>query len=828
MKNKKNINSILVYAGIIIMIISASIASIPMDDNTNELLEKELSHSGGVNQNGSQIQGMFKIIPSTNANSYNIKDSVTANNGITYITGELIMDATSVYFGDRVLNGKSSTQLYAAAKSPSGNWLWATQTVPWSDTNGSASANSIALSFDQRSIVISGSYSSSIDYEGTSIYATSAIEPIIMMINADTGALEWKDTLSSSTGQGEFTDAIFSNENGGEYIIATGTYSDGPFYAAGQSFYGGNGDVFVSKYDINGTIQWHTDNCAANDVDGACSSNDGIEESLHISSDGSSYFIGASYQTSTKFGSKELISPCTNSSLHIALWKVDFSGSSQSAASIFENNCGATIFDVEYSGLEYSKQSELLYSSLVFGTSSAAAGWNYDSKVYSHNNESLESTIEANASATDSTSSILIADIAIDSAGNLQVLASAIGNYSVNSDSMSLGPYYNSIMGKFVFEISPNGLTVGQKLALPSAEGSQQISAMTDGRVIISSIVSTQAFSIEWGGNTILLSASSGYMADFLWDYDQDGIPNMYDSTAFVNNDQDVDRDGIINSLDNCPIIWNAGQDDFDGDEVPGFSGGDVCDIDIDNDGLNNTLNPIGDGADKCPFEAVNSTNDNNPIDGCIDLPDIDGDGIPDDSDACNDTAQGENLSHVSATGCDIVWPDLSINDIDGDGIPDDSDACNDTAQGENLSNVSATGCDIVWPETIWVNTTTNDCSACSNDNTANISQSNNSSAEEVDTFLLDPEDVEDAVIIAGGGVVGGGAATALVSRIRTPRVGGGGRFGVGDAADAVSHIHMPKKKGSLGSDHYFKPGLERQTMMAESADTLLDDYVED
>ena len=133
-----------------------------------------------------------------------------------------------------------------------------------------------------------------------------------------------------------------------------------------------------------------------------------------------------------------------------------------------------------------------------------------------------------------------------------------------------------------------------------------------------------------------------------------------------------------------------------------------------------------------------------------------------------------------------------------------------------------------MWPETIWVNTTTNDCSACSNDNTANISQSNNSSAEEVDTFLLDPEDVEDAVIIAGGGVVGGGAATALVSRIRTPRVGGGGRFGVGDAADAVSHIHMPKKKGSLGSDHYFKPGLERQTMMAESADTLLDDYVED
>ena len=36
------------------------------------------------------------------------------------------------------------------------------------------------------------------------------------------------------------------------------------------------------------------------------------------------------------------------------------------------------------------------------------------------------------------------------------------------------------------------------------------------------------------------------------------------------------------------------------------------------------------------------------------------------------------------------------------------------------------------------------------------------------------------------------------------------------------------KVKKIGGSDHYFKPGVERQGAMSTAADTALDDYVED
>ena len=58
-------------------------------------------------------------------------------------------------------------------------------------------------------------------------------------------------------------------------------------------------------------------------------------------------------------------------------------------------------------------------------------------------------------------------------------------------------------------------------------------------------------------------------------DIDNDGIGDVCDP--------DVDADGVDNSLDNCPLIPNSGQEDFDLDTV-----GDACDLDIDEDGVLN------------------------------------------------------------------------------------------------------------------------------------------------------------------------------------------------------------------------------------------------
>lgn len=60
---------------------------------------------------------------------------------------------------------------------------------------------------------------------------------------------------------------------------------------------------------------------------------------------------------------------------------------------------------------------------------------------------------------------------------------------------------------------------------------------------------------------------------------------------------------------------------------------------------------------------------------------DSDGDGVPDESDACPDTPAG---TAVDGSGCPVVM------DADGDGIPDDMDICADTPAG---IEVDASGC---------------------------------------------------------------------------------------------------------------------------------------
>jgi len=54
--------------------------------------------------------------------------------------------------------------------------------------------------------------------------------------------------------------------------------------------------------------------------------------------------------------------------------------------------------------------------------------------------------------------------------------------------------------------------------------------------------------------------------------------------------DDDMDGDGVNNDVDNCPYFSNADQTDVDGNNV-----GDICETDSDGDG-------VADKNDTCPF----------------------------------------------------------------------------------------------------------------------------------------------------------------------------------------------------------------------------------
>jgi len=57
----------------------------------------------------------------------------------------------------------------------------------------------------------------------------------------------------------------------------------------------------------------------------------------------------------------------------------------------------------------------------------------------------------------------------------------------------------------------------------------------------------------------------------------------MVNADGCSDTQLDTDNDGVTDAEDNCPLVFNDGQEDLDGDDV-----GDVCDGDIDGDNILN------------------------------------------------------------------------------------------------------------------------------------------------------------------------------------------------------------------------------------------------
>lgn len=156
-------------------------------------------------------------------------------------------------------------------------------------------------------------------------------------------------------------------------------------------------------------------------------------------------------------------------------------------------------------------------------------------------------------------------------------------------------------------------------------------------------------------------------------DLDGDGVPNDLDNCPGTSNfeQNDTDEDGVGDDCDNCPEVYNCYQDDLDEDGI-----GDECDDDLDGDG-------VIDVADVCPGvfdpdqtdtdgDGVGDTCDNCPTTPNADQSNYDGDPFGDVCDNCPTSYNWEEAGDMDGDGIG----DTCDPDVDGDGVPNDTDNC--------------------------------------------------------------------------------------------------------------------------------------------------------
>jgi hypothetical protein len=183
-------------------------------------------------------------------------------------------------------------------------------------------------------------------------------------------------------------------------------------------------------------------------------------------------------------------------------------------------------------------------------------------------------------------------------------------------------------------------------------------------------------------------------------DIDGDGIDNEEEMEIGTDpRKADSDSDGVDDGVDICPVDYDDGQEDADGDGI-----GDACDDDADGDGLSNGkeeaigTDPLRRDTDSDGlgdrYEYDHGTNplkrdtdgdgvsdkwDNCPVDANPDQKDSDGDGA---GDACDADIDGDGVANGS-DDCEYVR-NPSQDDIDGDGS---GDACDDDIDGDGVAN---------------------------------------------------------------------------------------------------------------------------------------------
>ena len=409
---------------------------------------------------------------------------------------------------------------------------------------------------------------------------------------------------------------------------------NGYAYVSGMNYLGGDYDAFVAKIDLNGNWAGYD---ASNDFGGGA-----VDSATGITMDEQGFIYVSMTNFSLTGKSVVTVMKFNNSNLLYPIWSHNLASGDYTVATV----CGGSITnsDCTYGGgIEIDSNGDIV----LIGTSRTTNAGNrytaFAAKMDSNGTTLWMSKLPIQeTSQTNSFPSSLV----LDTSNNLLISGHIVNGNMLGS---TAGGGYDLFMAK----VNSSGNFVdGFSYGTDKGELLYDSAIDSEGRLIVVGKVQQGQF----GSNTVSYedNADRLFIAEFLKDYDQDGIGNEADS--------DVDGDGVGNTNDGCeysPIYFiSSGGTDHDSD---GCKDGNE-DSDDDNDG-------IADLVDSCPTGTIawvptNLTDQDN--DGCQDSSedlDDDADGYLDQQDLCPKT-----FGNSSVSG------DLGCVDSDGDGRSDFND----------------------------------------------------------------------------------------------------------------------------------------------------------